>query len=218
MASVPRTHLFSTYVARAVIKFVPCAGLVSLGRASPFIRSLISDLLKSDPTLRQDVDAVIKALIARVWVSVRAKPSEDGTAGCLHMEGKSIAIVKTQKLPSGSPRFFYDRVFDSSATQDDVWNGMAAKVMSCMRCREHACLLVYGQTGSGKTHTMFGDPSIQGGQGLAYRTVHALALMIQTAAVKGLSLQVEFTFVEVYNEKVYDLLNNQAPFGTQDRA
>lgn len=200
--------------ANVVLKFVPAAGLISLRRADAIFHCLISDLLKSDPTLRHQLEAHILSIHANapcVWVAVRAKPLEEGTTGCLRIEGQSVATLSTQVLPSSNPRFFYDRVFDSTASQHDVWNGMAGQVMRCMHRREHACLLVYGQTGSGKTHTMFGDPSVQGGEGLAYQTVRGMARMMRNASANGTSLQVDFTFVEVYNEKVYDLLNNQMP-------
>merc|ERR1712196_157696 len=56
---------------------------------------------------------------------------------------------------------------------------------------------------------MFGDRETPGAEGIAFRAVRSLAAMMNGVDVagKGLTPIVEFSFVEVYNEKVYDLLN-----------
>lgn len=65
-----------------------------------------------------------------------------------------------------------------------------------------ACCFAYGHTNSGKTHTIFGY-----GQELGMYQ-HAVQEMFARAA-NGLLLQVRF--FEVYNGKVYDLLNDRHP-------
>lgn len=79
-----------------------------------------------------------------------------------------------------------------------------------MKKRESACLMAYGQTGSGKTHTMFGNPEIPGEEGMAIRAVRALgALLKQYAGKNSGKPEVKLSFLEVYNEKVRDLLGDQ---------
>mmetsp|Transcript_78522 Transcript_78522/g.136125 ORF Transcript_78522/g.136125 Transcript_78522/m.136125 type:complete len:455 (+) Transcript_78522:3-1367(+) len=81
--------------------------------------------------------------------------------------------------------------------------------MRCLLRREHACVLAYGQTGSGKTHTMFGSLEAPGAAGVAYRVAQSLARMLQDVNSSSRPM-VEFSFLEIYNEKLRDLL---APAG-----
>lgn len=85
---------------------------------------------------------------------------------------------------------------------------MKRQVLTSLLDRKHVCFFAYGQTGSGKTHTMFGNREIPGQEGIAFRAIRSLAAMINgmDVAGKGLTPVVEFSFLEVYNEKIYDLL------------
>eukprot|EP01063_Lacrimia_lanifica_P002161 TRINITY_DN11118_c0_g1_i1.p1 TRINITY_DN11118_c0_g1~~TRINITY_DN11118_c0_g1_i1.p1 ORF type:complete len:1066 (+),score=388.92 TRINITY_DN11118_c0_g1_i1:73-3270(+) len=71
----------------------------------------------------------------------------------------------------------------------------------------NTCIFAYGQTGSGKTHSMLGnndDP------GVAPRLIQTLFNRIQEFKDKGekTKFKVEVCFLEIYNEKVMDLLMN----------
>eukprot|EP00755_Sulcionema_specki_P015037 Sspe_Gene.58326::Locus_31984_Transcript_1_1_Confidence_1.000_Length_2106::g.58326::m.58326/K17914/KIF13; kinesin family member 13 len=100
-----------------------------------------------------------------------------------------------------------------------AWDGM------------NSCIFAYGQTGSGKTHTMMGDPSQiaqEGGcdtdlLGVIPRLCRQLFEEIEergeTAMKAGFRKQaeVEVRFMEIYNEKVKDLLVNALPTPTCQR-
>ena len=75
----------------------------------------------------------------------------------------------------------------------------------------HVCFFAYGQSGSGKTHTMFGDRSSPGSEGVAFRALRSLSRMMAGADIKGKGLTplVEFSFLEVYNEKVFEVFAQQ---------
>merc|ERR1719424_249689 len=107
--------------------------------------------------------------------------------------------------------FFFDGAFNAAAVQADVWGRVSRPVMTSLLKRKHVCFLAYGQTGSGKTHTMFGDRDTIGAEGVAFRAVRSLSRMIHGPKVHGKAVtpSVEFSFLEVYNEKVYDLLADQ---------
>uniref|UniRef100_A0A671Y6S7 Kinesin family member 13B n=1 Tax=Sparus aurata TaxID=8175 RepID=A0A671Y6S7_SPAAU len=68
----------------------------------------------------------------------------------------------------------------------------------------NACIFAYGQTGSGKSYTMMGS----GDQpGLIPRLCSALFERTQTEGRKEESFTVEVSYMEIYNEKVRDLLD-----------
>ena len=68
-----------------------------------------------------------------------------------------------------------------------------------------ACIFAYGQTGSGKTYTMEGLDT-QESLGVIPRTFVALSEEMTTR--KACSFTCRISMVEIYNEKIYDLLGN----------
>ncbi|CAB3372383.1 Hypothetical predicted protein [Cloeon dipterum] len=123
--------------------------------------------------------------IARNCASVLNFPDED----------KNIVIL-------GKHGFEFDKIFCGSAQEEvfeivrpilkQVWAGYSATVMA------------YGQTGAGKTYTMGtgrGKFSLDG-EGVVPRTVRELFMLNAEQ-----SAEIFVSFMEVYNEGVYDLLS-----------
>jgi len=67
----------------------------------------------------------------------------------------------------------------------------------------NACIFAYGQTGSGKTHTMMGQHE---NEGLIPRICEGLFQHIHKCEDEGMSFRTEVSYLEIYNEKVRDLL------------
>ena len=125
-----------------------------------------------------------------------------------------------------SKSFAFDHVFDSDASNEDVWQILAPSLPSVLE-GFNLSVMAYGQTGSGKTHTMGMDDKTAAGSaadatGLAPRTLLTLFEMLQEQGVtvvaegatgKGNRAEIRATFVEVYEDSVRDLLA-----GTQDWA
>jgi kinesin family member 1 len=69
----------------------------------------------------------------------------------------------------------------------------------------NVCLFAYGQTGSGKTYSMYGEKE---SEGLVIRSSHAIFDdVVEKARKEGIDVQVETSYVEIYNEKLRDLLD-----------
>ncbi|KAJ9458983.1 Kinesin-like protein Klp98A [Diplonema papillatum] len=93
------------------------------------------------------------------------------------------------------------------ATQEYVYK------QTGQQCVEHAftgynsCLLAYGQTGSGKTHSMMGSPD---DEGIIPRLCKELFQIVDEQRLDpkntGTTYKVSLSFLEIYNEKVKDLL------------
>ena len=68
-------------------------------------------------------------------------------------------------------------------------------------------IFAYGQTGSGKTFTIFGDRD--NNQGIIPRSINLLF----DRAQKATGLTIYCSFIQIYNEKIFDLLDD--PFQQQ---
>ena len=64
-------------------------------------------------------------------------------------------------------------------------------------------LFAYGQTGAGKTHTMMGVLGQESLRGLQPRCLEYLFYLLKEKQMETL---IKVTYVEIYNEKIYDLL------------
>eukprot|EP00441_Pelagodinium_beii_P044135 CAMPEP_0197651688 /NCGR_PEP_ID=MMETSP1338-20131121/33668_1 /TAXON_ID=43686 ORGANISM="Pelagodinium beii, Strain RCC1491" /NCGR_SAMPLE_ID=MMETSP1338 /ASSEMBLY_ACC=CAM_ASM_000754 /LENGTH=596 /DNA_ID=CAMNT_0043226395 /DNA_START=50 /DNA_END=1840 /DNA_ORIENTATION=- len=185
-----------------VVEYLTVADFQAFHPISSRCRDGLRYRLADDPTLLREWETHLANICnRRVWVGIRVKPQE--VESCMEIVKRRISVEGTQ--------FFFNRVFDGNATQAQVWNELNPMLWHCMKKRESACLMAYGQTGSGKTHTMFGNPEIPGEEGMAIRAVRALGALLKQHGRKksGKLPEVKLSFLEVYNEKVRDLLGDQ---------
>jgi tetratricopeptide (TPR) repeat protein len=69
----------------------------------------------------------------------------------------------------------------------------------------NGCVMCYGQTGAGKTHTL-GNVAA-GSEGIVWR---ALSQILSEASASGASCDVKFSYVQIYMENLYDLLDPES--------
>ncbi|XP_030574023.1 stAR-related lipid transfer protein 9 isoform X2 [Archocentrus centrarchus] len=89
------------------------------------------------------------------------------------------------------------------ASQEEVFQDLGVSVLSGASEGYNVCLFAYGQTGSGKTYTMMGTPD---SMGLTPRICRGLFQSEDTFPDGQNSSRVEISFLEIYNERVRDLL------------
>ncbi|KAK9539203.1 hypothetical protein VZT92_004324 [Zoarces viviparus] len=109
--------------------------------------------------------------------------------------------------------FHFDFSFDETATNDLVYKFTAKPLVQSTFEGGISTCFAYGQTGSGKTHTMGGD--FTGKQQNTTKGIYALAAQdvftyLNHRKYAHLDLSAHVSFFEIYNGKVYDLLNNKA--------
>jgi len=133
----------------------------------------------------------------------------------LAKDPSSMSKFKAKKL-----KFRYDRVFDHFSGQDDVFRETLPLVDAVLE-GYHSTILAYGQSGSGKTYTMEGPDFTEtapvttaqgatGGsntQGIIPRAIEYLFDAIARDPCESKRFLVRATYVEIYNESVYDLLS-----------
>lgn len=106
--------------------------------------------------------------------------------------------------------FAYDAVFDASSSQSEVYDRAAAPLATAVLEGFNCALLTYGQTGSGKTFTMMGDSNADAGsnrrQGMIPRLISDVFRQM-TSSPPTVEYIVRCSFVEIYLEKIMDLLS-----------
>ncbi|KAJ2316387.1 hypothetical protein IWW52_003672, partial [Coemansia sp. RSA 2704] len=98
------------------------------------------------------------------------------------------------------------------ASQETVFNDIGRAVLGHALSGYHCCVFAYGQTGSGKTHTMMGKDHGRDA-GLIPRICQELFASIHRECQQSVSVsfRVEVSYLEIYNERVRDLLNPLSP-------
>ena len=103
--------------------------------------------------------------------------------------------------PGGGRKFEMDHVIGPETSQSEVFEEVEPLIRSVLD-GYNVCIFAYGQTGSGKTHTMEGTETDRG------ITFRALSALFREASSEwaGYAYEFEVTMLEVYNDKVRDLL------------
>ncbi|XP_059505352.1 uncharacterized protein stard9 [Stegostoma tigrinum] len=162
--------------------------------------------------------------MANVQVAVRVRPlskreNAEGSSIIVQVDDKRASIrnikLDSRLDSSGNAReqkieFMFDYCYwsvDSEsanfAPQELVYQDLGTSVLSGAIEGYNVCLFAYGQTGSGKTYTMMGTPA---SIGLTPRICKGLFSRVDDYQDKLTSSRIEVSFLEIYNERVRDLL------------
>ncbi|XP_072330895.1 kinesin-like protein KIF1A isoform X17 [Scyliorhinus torazame] len=156
---------------------------------------------------------------ASVKVAVRVRPfnsreiSRDSKC-IIQMSGNTTTIVNP-KQPKEAPKSFnFDYSYWSHTTPADINYASQQQVYQDIgeEMLEHAfegynvCIFAYGQTGAGKSYTMMGKQEKEQ-QGIIPQLCEDLFARINDNANANLSYSVEVSYMEIYCERVRDLLN-----------
>ncbi|XP_052039729.1 kinesin-like protein KIF16B isoform X3 [Apodemus sylvaticus] len=166
--------------------------------------------------------------MASVKVAVRVRPmnrrEKDLEAKFIIQMEKSKTTITNLKIPEGgtgdsgrerTKTFTYDFSFYSADTkspdyvsQEMVFKTLGTDVVKSAFEGYNACVFAYGQTGSGKSYTMMGN---SGDSGLIPRICEALFSRInETTRWDEASFRTEVSYLEIYNERVRDLLRRKS--------
>ncbi|KAK9243292.1 P-loop containing nucleoside triphosphate hydrolase protein, partial [Lipomyces tetrasporus] len=95
--------------------------------------------------------------------------------------------------------FSFDNVFGPGATSRDVYGSVAKRIVNSVVEGYHGTIFAYGMTGTGKTYSMQGTPAAPG--------IIPLAAADIFAQVSFATTTISVSYLEIYNERVKDLLN-----------
>ncbi|KAL3687157.1 hypothetical protein R1sor_013466 [Riccia sorocarpa] len=147
----------------------------------------------------------------RVKVFLRLRPScRPSTAIHVDHAANTIRIDVQKQHGGGPPRPYNDQMvfpFDSiiqSSCQETVFDQCAKSVVEDVLGGYNGTILTYGQTGSGKTFTMTGDTKAYAHRGIVPRAIERI--FAEKVAKPEAGIVVHVSYLEVYNEGIYDLL------------
>ncbi|KAJ1656578.1 hypothetical protein IWQ61_003872 [Dispira simplex] len=153
-----------------------------------------------------------------ITVAVRCRPLNArelarGASCLIRMEGNQTIITRPDDgkgKPDSKPFAFdysywsVDKGDPTYASQDKVYQDLGERLLDHAFEGYNTCIFAYGQTGSGKSYTMVGYGE---DRGLIPLTCNALFERINSNTDSHLKYNVEVSYIEIYCEKVRDLLN-----------
>nr|XP_020019412.1 kinesin-like protein KIF15 [Castor canadensis] len=156
-----------------------------------------------------------------IKVFVRIRPPAEGARSADGEQNLCLSVLSSTTLRLHSnpePKtFMFDYVSDMDTTQESVFSTVAKSIVESCMSGYNGTIFAYGQTGSGKTFTMMGpsesDNFSHNLRGVIPRSFEYLFSLIDREKEKagaGKSFLCKCSFIEVYNEQIYDLLDSAA--------
>lgn len=151
-----------------------------------------------------------------IVVGVRLRPFvayEKGQKQCLTIRGNVVSVVADVVGGDKAKDFKFDQAMDSTdpshpafAGQAKCYDLMARSMVGHVFSGYSTCLFCYGQTGTGKTTTIMGASDPPSEQGLLLRLLSEVFIETDRLKKEGSVIHIKVQMLEVYNEKLRDLL------------
>lgn len=148
----------------------------------------------------------------KVKVIVRMRPFNpaEKKAKCkkawkLDVENDSISAIEETIYRS---QFVYDSIIPPSTNNKKVYKDNCKDLISRALEGIDTTIFVYGQTGAGKTHTILGKSETSDEYtGIIYNSL--VDIFARTGEDKDTKFKITCSYLEIYNELIYDLLTKQ---------
>ncbi|XP_053706345.1 kinesin-like protein KIF1B isoform X16 [Synchiropus splendidus] len=157
---------------------------------------------------------------ASVKVAVRVRPFNSRETSkeskcIIQMQGNTTTILNPKAPKEPAKTFSFDYSYWSHTTPEDptfasqnlVYNDIGKEMLAHAFEGYNVCIFAYGQTGAGKSYTMMGKQE-EGQEGIIPMLCEDLFEKInESSNNEELSYSVEVSYMEIYCERVRDLLN-----------
>ncbi|XP_048374656.1 kinesin-like protein KIF1B isoform X4 [Sphaerodactylus townsendi] len=156
---------------------------------------------------------------ASVKVAVRVRPFNSREIGkeskcIIQMQGNSTSILNPKNPKEAAKSFSFDYSYWSHTSPDDpcfasqnrVYNDIGQEMLLHAFEGYNVCIFAYGQTGAGKSYTMMGKQE-ENQAGIIPQLCEELFEKINDNSNEEMSYSVEVSYMEIYCERVRDLLN-----------
>uniref|UniRef100_K9J3Y3 plus-end-directed kinesin ATPase n=1 Tax=Desmodus rotundus TaxID=9430 RepID=K9J3Y3_DESRO len=156
---------------------------------------------------------------ASVKVAVRVRPFNSRETSkeskcIIQMQGNSTSIVNPKNPKEAPKSFSFDYSYWSHTSPEDpcfasqsrVYNDIGKEMLLHAFEGYNVCIFAYGQTGAGKSYTMMGKQE-ESQAGIIPQLCEELFEKINDNCNEEMSYSVEVSYMEIYCERVRDLLN-----------
>ncbi|XP_075762877.1 kinesin-like protein KIF1B isoform X11 [Pelodiscus sinensis] len=156
---------------------------------------------------------------ASVKVAVRVRPFNSRETSkeskcIIQMQGNSTSIINPKNPKEAPKSFSFDYSYWSHtspedpcfASQNRVYNDIGKEMLLHAFEGYNVCIFAYGQTGAGKSYTMMGKQE-ESQAGIIPQLCEELFEKINDNSNEEISYSVEVSYMEIYCERVRDLLN-----------
>ncbi|KAK7077887.1 Chromosome-associated kinesin kif4a [Halocaridina rubra] len=160
--------------------------------------------------------------VSNIKVYARTRPllqqeKEQGATSIVTLIPSDKKVIVEDKAEKS---FKFENVFGEKASQEELYQSAVAPLVRKVLDGQKATVLAYGQTGSGKTYTIGTDPcSTKDDEGILRRAMSALLngkVSEENLPPGQEDAHISISFLEVYNEVIYDLLaNSRVPLKTK---
>uniref|UniRef100_A0A8C5C5H0 plus-end-directed kinesin ATPase n=1 Tax=Gadus morhua TaxID=8049 RepID=A0A8C5C5H0_GADMO len=159
-------------------------------------------------------------MAASVKVAVRVRPFNSREMGkdskcIIQMNGNTTTILNP-KQPKENKSFNFDYSYWSHTTPEDsnfasqvqVYKDIGEEMLLHAFEGYNVCIFAYGQTGAGKSYTMMGKQDVKDQQGIIPLLCEDLFTKFNDTNIdNNMAYSVEVSYMEIYCERVRDLLN-----------
>ena len=175
---------------------------------------ILSQKLNNEKFLRRKIHNRYMYLRGNLRVMCRVRPflssekiNKKSQMETLVINNDSISVFQENKQEKN---FEYDYIFDTKSTQKDVYEEVTLLIQSMVQ-GNNICIIAYGQTCTGKTYTIQGPNSKN--PGIVPRAAKELFLILNNFAKSDYfeSIRLSLTIIEIYNEQIYNLLEESTP-------
>ncbi|XP_058493682.1 kinesin-like protein KIF1A isoform X9 [Solea solea] len=156
---------------------------------------------------------------ASVKVAVRVRPFNSREMGfeskCIIQMSGNTTTIANPKQPKDNKSFNFDYSYWSHTTPEDinfasqmqVYKDIGEEMLLHAFEGYNVCIFAYGQTGAGKSYTMMGKQDVKDQQGIIPLMCEDLFTKFNDNTDNSMSYSVEVSYMEIYCERVRDLLN-----------
>ncbi|ONK70201.1 uncharacterized protein A4U43_C05F31310 [Asparagus officinalis] len=164
----------------------------------------IEALYKEEQVLRKRYYNMVEDMKGKIRVYCRLRPLNEKEI----VEREKNVVSSVDEFTVGHPwkddklkQHTYDRVFEQTASQDEVFEDTKYLIQSAID-GYNVCIFAYGQTGSGKTFTIYGS---ENNPGLTPKATAELFKVMKRDNSKY-SFALKAYMVELYQDNLVDLL------------
>ncbi|KAL0252122.1 hypothetical protein GEMRC1_001334 [Eukaryota sp. GEM-RC1] len=149
-----------------------------------------------------------------VYARVRPYPQSPDRKFVLRPEDNTLEFHVPRESTGGlvnnsreNWNFTFTKIFGEQTQQDEIFEVIGRKMINSVIDGYNSTTFAYGQTSSGKTYTLTGPPDVSGDYESRGLIPRSLSTLFEEIEKKQRTYTISISYLELYNERAYDLLN-----------